>query len=258
MILRRQAWTATSILLILLMRDFRVHTISCHLTEYKIGNECCPMCPAGSRVKTDCTEFKSTSCLPCTAGTYMDSPNGLKRCNPCSTCDSGVGLKEKRGCTLSTDTVCEPMEGFFCRDPKPGGCGVAQKHRSCEPGQFISKMGTASTDTDCSDCISGTFSDGTMLICQPHTQCEKENLQLIKAGTASADAECGEKSSNITGIVIGVMLLVFLVIAGIVFVLWKCHIITITGTKQPKSQRREVDGAESGVALTLPVEETVH
>ncbi|XP_035998081.1 tumor necrosis factor receptor superfamily member 14-like [Fundulus heteroclitus] len=257
MILRGKAWTATSILLMLLMRGFRVHSISCQPTEYKIGNECCPMCPAGNRVETDCTGSRTRSCLLCTAGTYMDSPNGLKRCNPCSTCDSGVGLKEKRGCTLSTDTVCEPMEGFFCRDPKPGGCGVAQKHRSCEPGQFISKMGTASTDTDCSDCISGTFSDGTMLSCQPHTQCEKENLQLIKAGTTSADAECGEKSSNITGIVIGV-LVVFLVAAAIVFVLWKCHIITIPGTKQPKSQREGADGAESGVALTLPVEENQH
>ncbi|KAM4570968.1 tumor necrosis factor receptor superfamily member 14-like isoform 1-T2 [Fundulus diaphanus] len=230
MILRRKAWIITSVLLMLLMRDFRVHTLSCHKTEYKTGNECCPMCPAGSRVKTDCTEFKSTSCQPCTAGTYMDSPNGLKRCNPCSTCDSGAGLKEKQGCTLYTDTVCEPMEGFFCRDPKPGGCGVAQKHRSCEPGQFIRKMGTASTDTDCSDCISGTFSDGTMVSCQPHTQCEKENLQLIKAGTASADAECEEKSSNVTGIVIGVLVF-FLVIAVIVvvLVLWKYHKITIPG-----------------------------
>ncbi|MEQ2286198.1 hypothetical protein AMECASPLE_039803 [Ameca splendens] len=76
----------------ILMRPFRVHTITCHLTEYKIGNECCPMCPPGSRVKTDCTEFRSTSCLPCTDGTYMDRPNGLKRCTPCSTCDSGAAM----------------------------------------------------------------------------------------------------------------------------------------------------------------------
>ncbi|XP_036003489.1 tumor necrosis factor receptor superfamily member 14 [Fundulus heteroclitus] len=105
---------------------------------------------------------------------------------------TGAGLKEKHGCTLSSDAVCEPMEGFFCTQPKSGGCGAAQKHRSCEPGQYISKMGTASADADCSDCISGTFSNGTTSSCLPHTQCEHENLQLIKAGTASADAECGE------------------------------------------------------------------
>uniref|UniRef100_A0A3B3Y9H8 TNFR-Cys domain-containing protein n=1 Tax=Poecilia mexicana TaxID=48701 RepID=A0A3B3Y9H8_9TELE len=125
---------------------------------------------------------------------------------------TGAGLKEKRGCDITADTVCEPMEGFFCTDLKSGSCAAAQKHRSCEPGQFISKMGTASTDTECSECISGSFSNGTMLSCQPHTQCEKENLQLIKAGTSSTDVECGEKSSNTTGIVIGV--LVFFLVAA--------------------------------------------
>uniref|UniRef100_A0A3Q2Q3U0 TNFR-Cys domain-containing protein n=1 Tax=Fundulus heteroclitus TaxID=8078 RepID=A0A3Q2Q3U0_FUNHE len=185
----------------LLMRASRVHTLRCHLMEYRIGNECCPMCPPGSHVKSDCTAFRSTSCLPCRAGTYMDLPNGQKECTPCSACDS-AGLKEKDGCTLSSDAVCEPMEGFFCTQPKSGGCGAAQKHRSCEPGQYISKMGTASADADCSDCISGTFSNGTTsLLKTARTQrdvypsvylnarlccfrCEHENLQLIKAGTA--------------------------------------------------------------------------
>ncbi|KAM4529574.1 tumor necrosis factor receptor superfamily member 14-like [Fundulus diaphanus] len=192
MVLRRNTWTGTSILLMLLMRAFRVHTLRCHPTEYRTGNECCPMCPPGYHVKSGCSEFMSTSCLPCRAGTYMDLPNGQKECTPCSTCDSGAGLKEKDGCTRSSDTVCGPMEGFFCTQPKSGGCGAAQKHRSCEPGQYISKNGTASADADCSDCISGTFSNGTMSSCLPHTQCEHENLQLIKAGTASTDAECGE------------------------------------------------------------------
>ncbi|XP_038165020.1 tumor necrosis factor receptor superfamily member 14-like [Cyprinodon tularosa] len=173
---------ATFILLIILMRAFIVHTITCHLTEYRIGNECCPMCPPGRRVETDCTEFIRTSCLPCSAGTYMDEPNGLKKCSPCSTCDSEAGLKVKRECRRAADTVCEPMEGFFCTDLKPGGCGAAQRHRSCKPGQFIRRTGTASTDTDCSDCVAGTFSNGSMSSCQPHTQCEKQNLQLIKAG----------------------------------------------------------------------------
>ncbi|XP_047201385.1 tumor necrosis factor receptor superfamily member 14-like [Girardinichthys multiradiatus] len=183
----------------------------------------------------------------------MDLPNGEKRCTPCSTCDSGAGLMVKQGCRTYADTVCEPMEGFFFTDPKSGGCGVAQKHRSCEPGQYISKKGTASTDTDCSDCFSGTFSNGTMLSCQQHRQCEKENLQLIKAGTASTDAECGEKGSNITGIVIGVV--VFLVVAAIAAVLnWKYKIITIPVicTKRQKPQREDAEGAEHSNRLTTP------
>uniref|UniRef100_A0A3B3WPJ9 TNFR-Cys domain-containing protein n=1 Tax=Poecilia mexicana TaxID=48701 RepID=A0A3B3WPJ9_9TELE len=126
---------------------------------------------------------------------------------------TGAGLKEKRGCDITADTVCEPMEGFFCTDLKSGSCAAAQKHRSCEPGQFISKMGTASTDTECSECISGSFSNGTILL-----------QTLIKAGTSSTDVECGEKSSNTTGIVIGVLVffLVAATIGGGVF-LWKYH-----------------------------------
>ncbi|XP_017161136.1 uncharacterized protein LOC103467969 [Poecilia reticulata] len=195
-------WAATSMLL---MTEFRVYSFTCHQTEYKIEEKCCPLCSPGHRVETDCTEIRPTSCLPCTDRTYMVMPNGLRRCTPCSTCDSGAGLREKQQCRRSADTVCEPKEGLFCTNSTLQGCVVTQKHKSCKPGQYISRMGTASTDTECLSCTSGTFSSGTMLTCQPHTQCEKENLQLIKAGTASTDAECGENGSNILGVVIGVL-----------------------------------------------------
>uniref|UniRef100_A0A3B5RB36 TNFR-Cys domain-containing protein n=1 Tax=Xiphophorus maculatus TaxID=8083 RepID=A0A3B5RB36_XIPMA len=253
------SWATTFMLLVILMRNFRVDSFRCHITEYNIGEECCPMCSAGHRVRIDCTEFKSTSCQRCTDGTFMDLPNGLKRCNPCSTCDSGAGLKEKQQCVITADTVCEPMEGFYCTDLKSGGCSVAQKHRSCEPGHYISRMGTASTDTECSECSSGSFSDGTMLSCQPHTQCEKENLHLIKAGTASTDAECGGKSSNTTGVVIGVLVIFLLVAAAIVVVvvLWKNKKIKIPNifTKRQKPQR---DQAEEEQGVCLNVRETAN
>ncbi|XP_043998288.1 tumor necrosis factor receptor superfamily member 14-like isoform X2 [Gambusia affinis] len=251
------SWAATFVLLIL-MRDFRVDSITCHLTEYKIGEECCDQCPSGHRVRIDCTQFKSTSCQRCSDGTYMDLPNGLKRCNPCSTCDSGAGLKEKRQCGPSVDTVCEPMEGFYCTDFKSRGCVVAQKHRSCEPGHYISRNGTAYTDTECSECSRGSFSDGTMFSCQPHTQCEKENLQLIKAGTTSTDAECGEKSSNITGIVIGVVMVLLLVAAIIGVFLWKTKKIAIRNIciKRQNTQRDQEEGKEQGVCLNVQEQQT--
>ncbi len=163
---------------ILVMKIFRGHSLTCHRAEYQIGNECCPMCPAGkiqlnvklllvsviqpgannayqnqpvesvclpllvlfiitsdmkgfiptindtslcsqhtlysqdyvfsfnrniildeiksfllcstgSRVKTDCTEFRSTSCLPCIESTFMNQPTGLKQCFPCTSCVAG-------------------------------------------------------------------------------------------------------------------------------------------------------------------------
>ncbi|XP_054868638.1 tumor necrosis factor receptor superfamily member 14-like [Amphiprion ocellaris] len=154
--------------------------------------------PPGSRVKTDCSEFRLTSCLPCIDGTFMNRFTGLKECLPCISCDEGWSLKVKTSCTTTSDAVCEPLDGFYCIDPIGNNCVAARKHRICHPGQYINQTGTAFTDTVCSDCSNGTFSDGTFTSCQPHTQCESINLELIKAGTASTDAECGEKSSNVT------------------------------------------------------------
>uniref|UniRef100_A0A3Q1JJ34 TNFR-Cys domain-containing protein n=1 Tax=Anabas testudineus TaxID=64144 RepID=A0A3Q1JJ34_ANATE len=182
-------------LTILVMKVFSGLSLTCHEAEYHTGNECCPMCLPGSRVKTDCTEFISTSCVPCLEGTYMNQPTGRKQCFPCYT---RSGLKIKKSCTITSDAVCEPLEGFYCVEPSDNGCGAAQKHRSCEPGQYISQKGTASTDSVCSDCSDGSFSDGTFPSCRPHTQCETKNLQLLKPGTTSTDAECEEHSSNKT------------------------------------------------------------
>uniref|UniRef100_A0A3Q1JIF9 TNFR-Cys domain-containing protein n=1 Tax=Anabas testudineus TaxID=64144 RepID=A0A3Q1JIF9_ANATE len=90
---------------------------------------------------------------------------------------TGSGLKMKSPCTITSDTVCEPLEGFYCVDPSDNVCGAAQKQRSCEPGQCICQKGwfsyntrTASTDSVCSDCSDGSFSDGTFPSCRPHTQ----------------------------------------------------------------------------------------
>ncbi|XP_062283803.1 tumor necrosis factor receptor superfamily member 14-like [Scomber scombrus] len=212
--------------LIIMMNVFSVLSLTCHRAEYLIGKECCPKCPPGSRVKTDCTEFRSTSCLFCIDGSFMDEPTGRKQCFPCTNCDSGSGLRIKTSCTTLSNTVCEPLDGFYCTDSDKDNkhnCIAAQKHKSCEPGQYIRLKGTAFTDTECTDCSSDTFSDGTSTSCQSHTKCDSPNLQLIKAGTASTDAECGEKSSNtavILGPVIGAVGLVTLVIALGIFRFW--------------------------------------
>ncbi|KAF7210566.1 tumor necrosis factor receptor superfamily member 14 isoform X3 [Nothobranchius furzeri] len=219
MILRRNGWIKAAVLVVLSI--LRIHSFPCHLTEYKTGNGCCPMCPPGSRVKSDCTEDRSTSCLPCVAGTFMDKPTGQKMCFPCSVCDSGSGLKTKHSCSLASDTVCEPLEGFFCIDSTPGRCSAAQRHSRCEPGDFISKAGTSSSDAECSPCSRGTFSNGSSASCQPHTQCETKNLQLTKEGTSSSDAECGERAAVApvaAGVGVGLLLLLLaLGAAGLYF-----------------------------------------
>ncbi|XP_034731761.1 tumor necrosis factor receptor superfamily member 14-like isoform X1 [Etheostoma cragini] len=202
----------TAPLLVLVLSVFRGHTLTCRRSEYLIGDKCCPTCSAGSRVRNHCTESRSTSCLDCDEGTFMDRPTGLTECFPCTGCDAGSGLKIKTACTTTSDTVCEPLEGFYCTDSSENGCVKAEKHSSCQPGQYIRQKGTAFRDTECSECSDGTFSDGTLFpSCQPHTQCEALNLQLIKPGNASTDAECGEPGSR-ARISIAVVLVTCLVI----------------------------------------------
>ncbi|XP_030614710.1 tumor necrosis factor receptor superfamily member 14-like isoform X2 [Archocentrus centrarchus] len=195
-------------------------TFSCNSTNYQAGNICCPRCPAGRRVQTDCTEDVSTSCVPCGDGTYMDKTNGLKQCTHCTNCHPVSGLKLKRSCTVTSDAVCEPLEGFYCLDHTGVSCGAAHEHRHCQPGQYISKTGTAYTDTECSECPNGTFSDGTFKICQPHKLCESLNLRLITPGNATADAQCEEQHNNLTEswIIIVCLLLIVLIVLIVILI----------------------------------------
>ncbi|XP_047425577.1 tumor necrosis factor receptor superfamily member 5-like [Mugil cephalus] len=181
------------------------------------------MCPPGNRVKIDCTEFRSTSCLYCMDGTYMDKATGRKQCFQCTNCDTGSGLKVKRSCTTTSDTVCEPLEGFFCIDLIKDQCEAAQKHKDCDPGQYIKEKGTSSSDTVCSDCSDGTFSDGTLTSCHQHTQCESMNLQLKTAGTKSTDSVCGEQTSYV-GVIVGVIIVLVVLVVLIVVVTVLCYI----------------------------------
>uniref|UniRef100_A0A3B4EV13 Uncharacterized LOC102201372 n=1 Tax=Pundamilia nyererei TaxID=303518 RepID=A0A3B4EV13_9CICH len=157
-----------AVLLLIMMQVFSVLTLSCSSTMYQAQDLCCQKCPAGNRVKTDCTETVHTSCVACEDGTHMDKPSGLKQCTHCTICDLSFGLKENRTCTSTLDTVCKPEDGFYCVDVAAGSCMAAHKHRQCQPGEYISQTGTAFRDTECSDCSNGTFSDGTLKFCRPH------------------------------------------------------------------------------------------
>ncbi|KAM9752720.1 tumor necrosis factor receptor superfamily member 5-like isoform 1-T2 [Menidia menidia] len=216
---RGRGLAAASVLMIVI-GSFSVKALTCHPFKYKTGNRCCGMCGPGSRVKSECNDLKMTSCIPCTAGTFMDKLTELKRCFPCRSCDPGSGLEVKQPCTLRSDTVCGAKEGFFCVEPTGSGCAEAQKHRSCDPGQHISRRGTASTDSECSACSRGTFSDGTSTSCQPHRQCEEENQKLITAGTPSSDAQCGEKTSNQTEVIVGAVFGSLLLLLLLLTALW--------------------------------------
>ena len=63
-------------------------------------------------------------------------------CNLYVSTDSG--LKINTSCTATTDSVCEPLEGFYCTDRTRNNCAAAKKHTQCKPGQFIKQRGAFS------------------------------------------------------------------------------------------------------------------
>ncbi|XP_071229103.1 tumor necrosis factor receptor superfamily member 14-like isoform X3 [Salvelinus alpinus] len=206
---------------------------ACGRAEYRIGDECCPMCSPGNRVHKHCTEFTSTSCVPCTDSTFLDEPNGLTACILCTNCDPGFGLMVKQPCRPSSDTVCGTLEGFYCLDPTKDGCRAAQRHSSCKPGQYISHTGTTSTDTVCSDCPGKTYSDGSLTSCQPHTECE---FLEIEPGTPWSDSECGVASLPTAGIIAGVLICFFLIatIAGVCLFMIKRQMVKTRQNSDPQ------------------------
>ncbi|KAI2644011.1 Tumor necrosis factor receptor superfamily member 5 [Labeo rohita] len=121
----------------------------------------------------------------------------------CPMCAPELGLRIKKTCTRSADTVCEPLEGSYCTERKKDSCRFAVKHSECQPGQYVKQTGTAFTNTVCDNCTVGTYSNGSFTVCRPHSNCEIEGLKEIKPGTISSNVECG-KSVPVT-IIVGVI-----------------------------------------------------
>ncbi|XP_029105619.1 tumor necrosis factor receptor superfamily member 14-like isoform X2 [Scleropages formosus] len=167
---------------------------ACGSAEYKTGAECCPMCAPGTHVYKHCTEYTSTSCVPCVGSTFIDKPNGLTKCTPCMACDHGLGVKTVKECTASSDTVCGVLEGNYCIDPYKGGCRAAQKHTTCKPGHFIKHPGTEYSDTVCENCPEKSYSNGSSTSCTPHTDCASRGLCTLKQGDSVSDSECVHRS----------------------------------------------------------------
>nr|XP_055031782.1 tumor necrosis factor receptor superfamily member 14-like [Misgurnus anguillicaudatus] len=167
---------------------------ACYNGEYEINGQCCPMCDAGKRVLMHCDENTSITCISCIKDTYTDSSNGLSKCLQCSVCDLSNGLRVKKACTVTSDTVCEPLPGHYCIDVKGKSCLQARKHKTCSPGQYINQTGTEFQNTECADCPAGSYSDGTL--CKLHTNCESLGKIAIKPGTEKDDAECSDNGPS--------------------------------------------------------------
>ncbi|KAM9752717.1 tumor necrosis factor receptor superfamily member 14-like isoform 2-T2 [Menidia menidia] len=161
--------------------------------------QCCPMCNEGTFVTRDCTDLLRTQCSNCDPGSYMNRPNGMKKCFLCTPCDPGRGLFVRRPCSTIRDTVCDVQDGFFCKtEAENGGCSRAERHSRCVQGQRTTAPGTSRADTQCEACAAGSFStDG--LNCTLWTQCPEGQIK-VKEGSLTGDVVCSSAHRSRPGI----------------------------------------------------------
>ncbi|XP_053481460.1 tumor necrosis factor receptor superfamily member 14-like isoform X1 [Ictalurus furcatus] len=197
-----------------------MHCKVCNTAEYEVNEECCPMCCPGHHVLTHCDKNSETVCILCTGSTYTDVPNGLTACLSCTVCYEGNGLRVKNKCLYNSDALCEPLPGHYCIVTHGESCRKARKHSTCLPGQYINQTGTALMDTVCKDCSEKTYSDGSFMLCKPHTNCESLGQITTTQGTPSSDAVCIYMLSNL-GLIVGICLSLILLIVILSVLLWR-------------------------------------
>ncbi|MFT7819483.1 tumor necrosis factor receptor superfamily member 5-like isoform X1 [Arapaima gigas] len=217
---------------------------ACDRAEYEINGECCPMCSPGTQVYRHCTEFTSTSCVPCIGSTFINKPNGLITCFPCTVCDQGLGVKTVKECTASSDTVCGVLEGNYCVDPYEGGCRAAEKHTTCKPGQLIKRPGSETIDTVCENCPENSYSNGSSKFCKTHTDCEAKGLSTIRTGSSVFDTECGKNSHliYITGVI---LVIILILIAAICMWMYKKKASLLKGVSSRTAEAEKTLGSET-------------
>ncbi|XP_058245642.1 tumor necrosis factor receptor superfamily member 14-like isoform X3 [Hemibagrus wyckioides] len=162
----------------------------CGQSEYlSAAEECCPMCAIGSVVLKDCHGDYSTTCKPCSKGTFMNEPNGLHACFQCKICENGLYISQN--CTTIKDTVCGVLDGYYCMhySDERRDCSLAIKHSKCKPGEQIKTPGTKSSDTVCEPCLSGFYSPEGVN-CSKWTDCSVKNEIEDQEGTSIKDVQC--------------------------------------------------------------------
>ncbi|XP_072442150.1 tumor necrosis factor receptor superfamily member 5-like isoform X2 [Chiloscyllium punctatum] len=209
-------------ILFIILLMFQPHLVrSCAVNKYEHEGHCCSMCSPGFIVLKHCTELFGTTCKPCTAGEFMEHPNGLETCFKCKPCDPELGLEVKHPCIDTRNTKCKPKNGYYGREKN---CQMAFKHKNCPPGEGVKEKGTHFKDTVCEACPEGTYSsnDSSTEPCVEWTQCEKHKQKQVRRGTSTSDTECEEESNLLIIIFLAVftILVVLLFFGGFLCLIW--------------------------------------
>ncbi|CAM4669636.1 unnamed protein product [Lepidochelys olivacea] len=158
-------------------------------------NKCCSKCPPGYHVLQSCNRSSDTECVPCERNTYTALWNRARRCLGCSPrCEAG--LVQTQECTGTHDRICSCSASTYCTTKQSHGrCLFCKAHKMCRKGYGVSKLGTDVTNTDCSPCPPGTFSDedSSTASCKPHRVCQSVSVE----GSSTSDTVCSDSEVDV-------------------------------------------------------------
>ncbi|XP_028845615.1 tumor necrosis factor receptor superfamily member 6 [Denticeps clupeoides] len=104
---------------------------SCEFGMHRYRELMCCNCGPGQHREDYCSSSSGTKCLPCVKGTYMTHSNSKDSCEICSVCDKSANREIKEDCTVTSDTVCKCLEGFYCAE---GDCIACHPCKECTHG----------------------------------------------------------------------------------------------------------------------------
>ncbi|XP_066540173.1 tumor necrosis factor receptor superfamily member 5 isoform X2 [Hoplias malabaricus] len=168
-------------------------TTSCHPDQHKENGLCCDKCAKGEYAESLCTSSSKTKCNRCPRETFSNVKNIVQKCMMCKQCHS-ESQYELKPCKEDSDRACECKEGFYCTDYSSGHCNHCVKVIDCIEGEGVSVQPTRKTDTKCTPCPKGTFSNvkDFKSPCLNHTDCAELGRHLLSPGNATTDAVCGD------------------------------------------------------------------
>ncbi|XP_063816528.1 tumor necrosis factor receptor superfamily member 5 [Pseudophryne corroboree] len=209
------------LLLILCSWSYQSSAISCNTTQYEKDGRCCSLCKPGQRLNKDCTENSETECLSCAEGEYQDTWNRETSCLLHQYCDENFGFHKISEGTAVRNVNCSCKEGNHCSNP---ACETCVLNTVCGPGHGVTQRASRDSDTHCSPCAKGTFSNVTSDTepCKMWSICS-ETQQEVRLGNSTTDVVCGTGPTGNTWIyVVIVVVALACLFAVLIFVKRRC------------------------------------
>ncbi|XP_037066916.1 tumor necrosis factor receptor superfamily member 11A isoform X2 [Peromyscus leucopus] len=161
--------------------------------HYEHLGRCCSKCEPGRYLSSKCTPTSDSVCLPCGPDEYLDSWNEEDKCLLHKVCDAGKALVAVDPGNRTAPRRCACTSGYHWNPD----CECCRRNTECAPGFGAQHPLQLNTDTVCTPCLLGFFSDvfSSTDRCRPWTNCTLLGMIEAHPGTTKSDVVC---SSSLT------------------------------------------------------------